>query len=272
MAFIDSLDGKSGNLPNRENAYRTNPEFWDKTGFKVIGDWLGRKPAIDLLGDLHGKIVLETGCASGFVARLLAEPDRGAKEIHACDKISGGLQNAIAKEREHPMGIQYAQAKIDKLPFKDNVFDKILSTGVLIHDTEEEVINFLKEAHRALKPGGELVISITHPELFETTSPSRTGKAVWLSHRPMEQNVPLSKSQRFEEDYLDNEGKNFPSVVWHHPKSFFIKSLKDAGFEIEHEQSIPVTEDVLRKSFHWGSISGYNAYWQIKVRAIKQEG
>ena len=43
-------------------------------------------------------------------------------------------------------------------PFKDGYFDKIIAADFIEHITRQEKRRFLKEAHRALKPGGKMVV------------------------------------------------------------------------------------------------------------------
>ncbi len=159
---------------------------------------------------------------------------------------------------------------ITKLPYRENSFDKILCTGVLIHDDPKQVQNFVSEASRVLRPKGDIVVSITHPYLYEPVSPARTGKAKWLALRSKE-NRPLSESQQFEEDYLDKDGEKFESVVWHHPREFLLDTIKNSGLEIEQTQDVYITSDVVHKSPYWGDEINYPVFWQIKAIKPKNQ-
>ena len=64
-------------------------------------------------------------------------------------------------------------ADAERLPFEDSAFDIVYSYGVFHHTPDTEAA--LAEAHRVLKPGGELRTMIYHV-------PSWTGFTLWVRY------------------------------------------------------------------------------------------
>lgn len=105
-----------------------------------------------LLGDLSGQTVLDLGCGSGWITRLLAL--KGAS-VTAMDVSLEGCR--VTRERLKACGSRWssiAVADAHRLPFKGEVFDVVLSTGVLHH---VNIKTAATEIQRVLKPGGRVV-------------------------------------------------------------------------------------------------------------------
>lgn len=105
-----------------------------------------------LLGDLSGKKVLDLGCGSGWITRLVAL--KGAR-VTAMDVSHEGCR--VTRERLRACGSgadSIAVADAHRLPFKDKAFDVVLSTGVLHH---VNMTTAATEIHRVLKRGGRVV-------------------------------------------------------------------------------------------------------------------
>ena len=71
-------DGKNVILPAMsalDSDYKgKSAEFWTGKGDKltVVGDFLGRLPAVQLLAPKKGEEILDAGCGAGFVSRMVA--------------------------------------------------------------------------------------------------------------------------------------------------------------------------------------------------------
>lgn len=115
---------------------------------------ISEKRLARLIGNLEtlkDKVVLEIGCGSGRFTEVLLK--YGAKVVSVDMSIA-----VIANKKNFPISDRHfiIQADMNKLPFKDNVFDLIVCIGVLQHtpDTFESINN----SQRVLKPGGTYVI------------------------------------------------------------------------------------------------------------------
>jgi len=243
-----------------DQEYQRNSEFWTLKGDKltVMGDYLGRLPSVDLIDAKHGEEILDAGCGAGFISRRLA---RKGAWVYGCDRNEKMLAQAEAEERPHSLNINYKLADITKLPYIDSVFDKVACIAVLIHDSPKECGQFFDEAKRVLKPNGKLFVSIMHPYLYQPQAPTRNNRASWAQYTPLD-NLPMTESQRFKEDYQDSWGQMFSSVVWYHPEEVIFNLLNKSGLKPTHSQSKYVTQEVLRDCNQTGDV-GFPAFWQI---------
>jgi len=99
--------------------------------------------------------ILDWGCGCGRVSRFF-ENAFGACSVYGVDI--------------DPVNIKWNQQHLDKnryklisfepaLPFNDNHFDVIYGISVMTHLGSENQASWLKELHRALKPGGTLILT-----------------------------------------------------------------------------------------------------------------
>lgn len=240
-------------------------KYWEKNEPMVIGDLRNRPPLLEMLGDISGHDVLEAGCGTGYVARMLAE--KGAY-VHGCDISEEMLAIARKSESEHPLGIKYAIGDIMDLPYPDDSMDEILSFSVTIYLSQEEILKFFCEAKRVLKPGGCLALGVTHPFMFGPDSPNinNSGKS-WSKYVPLEPGKPFEESQRFQEDYIDKNGQAFSSIIWHHTADTYKKLMEKSGLKVKIiKDQIIQKEDLI--SAEWGTSYGYPGF--LHIIAIKE--
>lgn len=126
--------------------------FWFEVRNDIV-EWAIRAYAPDT------KRLLEIGCGTGFVlsrlARTLPEASLLGTEI-----FSAGLPHAARRVPE----VEFAQMDARRIPFADE-FDVVGAFDVIEHIKEDEAV--LGQAHRALRPGGALIITVPqHPWLW----------------------------------------------------------------------------------------------------------
>jgi len=92
--------------------------------------------------DLENKRILEVGCNVGNQLRLLQK--MGFVGLYGIE-----LQEyAVQKAKSLTSGINIIQATADDIPFKDNYFDMVFTSGVLIHIAPDNIGTVLDEIYR----------------------------------------------------------------------------------------------------------------------------
>jgi len=100
---------------------------------------------------LEGKDVLDAGCGAGRLAFVFKE--LGAQCVVGIDISESALDLARRRQKEIGVtGLEFQQGSVLQLPFADNSFDIVFSSGVYHHTTDWR--GGVKEFIRVLKPDG----------------------------------------------------------------------------------------------------------------------
>lgn len=110
------------------------------------------QPALDRLGDLRGRRVLDWGCGHGMAAVVLAR--RGAL-VTALDLSAGYLGEARQRAAANGAAVAFVQADGERLPFANGTFDAVWGSAIL-HHLDPAVAG--RELYRILRPGGVAVL------------------------------------------------------------------------------------------------------------------
>lgn len=105
------------------------------------------------------QLVLDVGAAFGYGTAALA-----ARSRHRTVGIETDAAH-IAQARTRFAWLELLQAAAESLPFPDSSVDAITMLDVIEHVADPAAV--LAEAHRVLKPGGVLVVSVPHRGLLE---------------------------------------------------------------------------------------------------------
>lgn len=108
---------------------------------------------------VRNKTVLDIACGEGYGAALMAS---SAASVVGADADAGTIAEAAKKYRQPNLNFQ--QADITSLPFKDASFDAIVCFETLEHVAEHDAV--LTELKRVLKPDGFLIISTPNREEY----------------------------------------------------------------------------------------------------------
>ena len=166
-------------------------EAWDK-----LANWYSARkegsyefkiqlPAIlNLLGNLRGKSLIDIGCGPGNYSLEFAKRGANVLGIDLSQKMLDKARNN-AKMADVKLTLQKSDARLIRCP--DNSFDIAV---IILAILNEKII---KEAARALKPGGLLLVSDTHPTL--------EAKGHWKSDK--------IGTPRIVEDYFSREKKKW---------------------------------------------------------------
>jgi SAM-dependent methyltransferase len=147
-------------------------EFWE-------AHWRGNPPVLPVTGEIpsyyrrlfsrwlpRDGIVVEAGAGNGNVARLLS---KAGYPLHALDfaQASVAASRAIDKEGTYLVG------DVRALPYADATISGYVSLGVVEHFSADQRALILREAARALRPGGIALISTP------CYGPLRRARAAW---------------------------------------------------------------------------------------------
>jgi len=220
--IADWYDGKQGD----------SGDLWHKT---IIDPTLLR-----VIGECHGKEVLDLGCGNGYLSRRLAKD--GAK-VTAVDASARMIRNAKAHDPKDSFGIRYMCSDGGKLLGIPNAkFDLIIANMSLMDIEEAE--GAIKEVSRVLKDGGRFVASICHP-CFDIMSHSS-----WVSEEPPGgPQVVYRKVRGYREPFFEevpwNLGRNQTTYTksYHRPLSWYARTLSSHHLAITSlEEPEPTTE------------------------------
>lgn len=102
-----------------------------------------------------GERLLDAGSSAGLYARTLltAEPDA---TVHAVDVSLPFLREARRRARELGEALVLVQANVQRLPYRDAVFDAVACGGSL--NEFRDPLAALRELARVLRPGGRMFL------------------------------------------------------------------------------------------------------------------
>jgi malonyl-CoA O-methyltransferase len=115
----------------------------------IAPDAFELQAALEWLGELRGRLVLDVGCAKGRIVKALS--DRGARMVGA-DPVWKLLKPASSSVPE----ASFVRSSITHLPFLASSCDGIVCVEVIEHVPDLEPA--LAELARVLKPGGRAII------------------------------------------------------------------------------------------------------------------
>jgi ubiquinone/menaquinone biosynthesis C-methylase UbiE len=109
----------------------------------------------------QGKKVLDIGCGPGWLVRHYAS---SGADIYAIDIAHKAVELTQKMLEIYNLKANVQQANAEEIPFEDNTFDFISSSGVLHHTPDmQKAVN---EAYRVLKPGCEATISVYYKNIL----------------------------------------------------------------------------------------------------------
>ncbi len=163
-----------------------------------------------------GESIAEMGAGFGRLGDCYVKKYRTSHMIEPASNL-----RAIAA-RTYGDSVSYHDASVYDLPFADASFDTVLMVRVFHHLGEPE--KALKEIHRTLKPGGELVFNYANKR-----NPKRI--AMYFLGKGSE---PFTKEM---ESYFD-------TLIGHHP-AHVDTLLSSAGFAIKEQYGLGITDKIV---------------------------
>jgi len=111
-----------------------------------------QSPAVTKMLSLKKEdVVLDAGCGSGFFSYKIAKKC-------GCFGIDKHIKKELISKNNKPDSLKFLNGNVQKLPFKNESFSKLLLSNVL--QMVKNDVKALKECNRVLKKGGIMVLSV----------------------------------------------------------------------------------------------------------------
>jgi ubiquinone/menaquinone biosynthesis C-methylase UbiE len=121
------------------------------------------------LGDLKNKKVLDVGCEAGYVSlRILEKKPAVLCAIDICKEALETFKEKL-KNKKFGTKIIIKNAFMQKIPFNDNFFDKVICTEVIEHTPKLD--DGLKEIRRVMGEKAELIITFPNEKMRKKVYP-----------------------------------------------------------------------------------------------------
>ena len=184
------------------------------------GEWEIPNTELPLLADeMHGQRAIELGCGTGYVSAWMRR--RGAS-VYAIDNSEAQLATARRLSDLHGLDdIEWVHGNAETVAQPDGSFDFAISEyGAAIWC---EPMAWIGEAHRLLRPGGELVFLGNHPLAMVCS--------------PIDGSAPVT--ERLERAYFDLGRLDWRDAIdepggieFNLPISSWIRLFHDIGFDV----------------------------------------
>jgi SAM-dependent methyltransferase len=177
---------------------------------------------VRILPDVRGLDVIELGCGTAYWSAWLAR--RGARPV-GVDLSERQLETAATLQREHDLPFPLVHASAEHVPLPDAGFDLAFSEYGAAIWCEPEA--WLAEAHRLLRPGGQLIF---------------LANSVLAMLCALENEEAVSETlQRPQFGMRRFEWPGEEAVDFHLPHGEMLALLRRTGFEVEalHELRAP---------------------------------
>ena len=109
--------------------------------------------------------VLDYGFGYGENSIFLSSKGYNVFGTEISKNVISFLKKKLKKKNINNIKLLHINARMNKLPFKDNYFDSIVCLGVIQYlGTKQKTMNLIKEFQRCLKPKGKFIISTFGPQ------------------------------------------------------------------------------------------------------------
>jgi ubiquinone/menaquinone biosynthesis C-methylase UbiE len=172
-------------------------------------DIAGRAAELAVAVDIAPRRVLDVGCGTGYLLRLLARRYPQAAELVGVDAAPSMIETA--EQAADDRRVRFMVGVAERLPFPNEAFDLVVSTTSFDHWADQ--LAGLRECGRVLAAGGHIVLADQFSALLlPTLLAGRRGKA---------------RTRRRASQLLIAAG--FEGLAWHDLYARIIKAVTATG-------------------------------------------
>jgi len=172
---------------------------------RLHNDIIGRTAVLALSASTAPRRVLDIGCGTGYLLRLLARQWPQATELAGIDPAPSMIEAAAGPARDERLRFSIGAA--ERLPCPGSSFDLVVSTTSFDHWSDQQA--GLRECARVLMPGGHLMLV----DLF----------SLWLIPTLVSGRREKARTPRQANQLLSAAG--FKSIAWHDLNAIIIKAV-----------------------------------------------
>lgn len=172
----------------------------------------------------QAKKILDLGCGSGRHTIYFAK--RGY-DVYGIDMAKEGISITRSWLKKENLKADLKIGNIyDKLPYPNDFFDAIISTGTINHNKIKNIRKTIKELERVLKPKGLIFITVRKNKKFKKRGPKST-IILWFGKEKIRCKIigprtciPMEGGEKGLMHYIFNKGllrrefKNFKNDIW----------------------------------------------------------
>jgi ubiquinone/menaquinone biosynthesis C-methylase UbiE len=151
-----TTENKDGYIPALGNDALT--PFYDGFISRFTREAALKRDLIQQAGIIPGQRVLDLGCGTATLLIMVKQVVPGAI-LTGLDGDEKVLEIARRKVEQAHLDIQLEQGLAYALPYPDASFDRVLSSLVIHHLSEENKMRAFQEVFRILRPGGQFHIA-----------------------------------------------------------------------------------------------------------------
>ncbi|MEN6448847.1 MAG: methyltransferase domain-containing protein, partial [Thermoguttaceae bacterium] len=142
-------------LQNESRQWDEHASRYDEARLKDVTYMSCIRAGLRALGPRRGEWVLDAGCGTGLGTRLL---DRTGVSTIALDLSLASLERLLANLPQP--GVPCVRADISRLPFANDVFDRLICANTLQHvPTWDLRRRCIEQFARVVRPGGTVVVT-----------------------------------------------------------------------------------------------------------------
>ena len=221
-----------------EALYDQHSNLWVRSEPTILSDYTARPRVLEALGEVTGLSILDIGCGEGYMARKLASA--GASRISGIDLSTGMVDAARAQNTLDQYPIDYEVQDLRHWSVPHDAYDRVIAVFLFNYMTVEHSTEILAKCAKALKPGGELVLTLPHPSLPWIREP----EAPFYFDRPT---VPYHDARNHELSgrIWQRNGDSVPVQCFHKTFEDIMSMVAEAGFDLVDFNELYVTQEHL---------------------------